>query len=80
VRNRGGAFGKILTNTPGNGYHAKKKFGWYTTILNHSREWGGKPTGLTETAGLPKYPTIFGNPAFLFSDVLILMGLQKLTS
>ena len=36
----------------------------YTTILNHPRGWGGKPKGLTQTAGLPKYH-IFGNPVFL---------------
>jgi hypothetical protein len=42
-------------------------FWWYTIILNHPRGWGGKPKGLTETAGLPNV-TFSSAPAFLRPD------------
>ena len=44
----------------------KKKSTNDTKILNHSQGWDGKPKGLTETAGSPKYPQIFG-PGFFAS-------------
>jgi hypothetical protein len=51
-------------------------FWWYTTILNHPRGWGGKPKGLTETAGLPKYHFLIFGPGFFYarSDKLVEKG------
>jgi hypothetical protein len=47
-----------------------------TIILNHSREWDGKPKGLTETAGSPKYPKDIRRPGFFFVITFIEMTLS----
>ena len=46
------------------------RFFGYTTILNHPRGWGGKPKGLNETAGSPKYLNgIQATRLFLFEKI-----------